>query len=72
MVGACQTEIPRGSYEQMVAPRSIKIARGTTGAKGCYFLTLLQNKVSTFLGIIFLLSSSVPHTFLPEGVVLGL
>jgi hypothetical protein len=30
---------------------------------------LLQNKVSTIFGIIFL---SVPHTFLPEGVVLGL
>ena len=35
---------------------------------------LLWNQVSTIFGIIFLLSSffSPPHTFLPEGVVLGL
>ena len=36
---------------------------------------LLRNKVSTILGIIllsFFLLSSVSHTFLPEGVVLGL
>ena len=34
-------------------------------------LVLLLNEVSTIFGIIFL-SSSVPHTFLPEGLVLGL